>query len=474
MPLPPLPSALSSFWDGPEEKRAKVISQLLAAGYSLTKLASHLHVHHSKLARILHRAKKANKLADSVSSSSAVDQEEHDIAGGSWVISMKNTRICNEKELIAHCKIDAELWEVERFKIAKSEVGMKQAAYTTDELAPDGRVVPMWRRDADKTDPIVVPLYHITAWLKKRIRVADARQKIVDLVEDAKVWMPKAPALIRPAKQSGNMLEVSFHDAHFGKLAWGRETGWDDQDLQSITNVWNEAVETTLDRTRHLKYESVKILLGSDMLHIDNRKGETTAGTQVDTDSRYHRIFRKVRKLFCDTVETFRSVAPVDVIPVPGNHDNDSTLTMAEAVYCWFHNYKDVLVDYQNPTPRKYIEWGHVMMMWTHGNDIKLRKLMDIMPIEEPEMWGRTRFREIHTGDKHHREAETQKLITEELGTVARILPSFCAADSWHSGKGFIGNQRMAESYMWNKWEGLLGTAYYTKQSDKYSLPLVA
>lgn len=42
-----------------------------------------------------------------------------------------------------------------------------------------------------------------------------------------------------------------------------------------------------------------------------------------------------------------------------------------------------------------------------------------------------------------------------------RILPSLCAPEDWHVSKGYIGNIRSAEAYVWDEFDGLIGTAVY-------------
>jgi hypothetical protein len=96
------------------------------------------------------------------------------------------------------------------------------------------------------------------------------------------------------------------------------------------------------------------------------------------------------------------------------------------------------------------------MLMWTHGNTGKLENYPALMASEQPKMWGATRWREAHTGDKHHRR------LLELRGATVRILPSLRPPDAWSSEMQFVGSIRAAESYVWNEREGLIGTAVYS------------
>ena len=73
-------------------------------------------------------------------------------------------------------------------------------------------------------------------------------------------------------------------------------------------------------------------------------------------------------------------------------------------------------------------------------------------------MFGRTLFRECHTGHTH------MTKLDEQHGVRVRVLPALCPADAWHSENGYIGNKRSAEAYVWDKNEGLISVVYHTEK----------
>jgi DNA repair exonuclease SbcCD nuclease subunit len=159
--------------------------------------------------------------------------------------------------------------------------------------------------------------------------------------------------------------------------------------------------------------------------------------------------------MLTEAIERLRQVAPVDVVVVPGNHDTLSTWHMGDSLECLFSKCEDVSID-NAPLMRKYYEFGKVMLLLTHGNKGKLADYPLAMAAEKPEMWGRTKHREAHTGDKH------QLKVHELHGVKVRITPALCPPDAWHSESLFVGNPRSAEAFIWHKDEGLVGTATYT------------
>jgi DNA repair exonuclease SbcCD nuclease subunit len=276
---------------------------------------------------------------------------------------------------------------------------------------------------------------------------------VEDLKRLAKESARVFPALKYPTSDD-NMLEISIPDLHFGKLAWGAETGWENYDAKIAEDCFHKALGALLDRTKQHTYKKICFVVGNDLLHSDNPKGTTTAGTQVSCDGRFQKTFRTVRTLMTDAIERLSAIAPVNVVMVPGNHDTLAVWHLGDSLECYFNNSPNVAIDNQ-PRMRKYLRFGRVMLMFTHGDKGKREDYPLVMATEEPEMFGATFWREAHTGHRH------QVRTSENHGVRVRILPALCAVDDWHSENQFVGNIRSAEAYIWNGSEGLIGTASY-------------
>ncbi len=202
------------------------------------------------------------------------------------------------------------------------------------------------------------------------------------------------------------------------------------------------------------------LVVGNDLLNADNLGNSTTAGTVVTTDVRFHKTFATVRNMMIETVQRLMELAPVHVIMVPGNHDKLSVWHLGDSLECYFHEEERMTID-NSPKLRKYYEFGRVMLMFTHGDKGKRNDYPLLMATEQPEMFGRTEFREVHCGHTH------QVKLDEQHGVRVRVLPALCAADDWHAEQGFVGNLKSAEAYIWNKEEGLVGTAVYSKPKER-------
>lgn len=286
-------------------------------------------------------------------------------------------------------------------------------------------------------------------------------REIADLKVALAGFVPTVPKPVKVDKAANCMLEVDIFDLHLGKLAWAKETGYQNYDLDIAKHDFEEALETLIQRTEGHNFAEVILPIGNDFFHTDNLLGETTAGTRQDMDGRFHKTAHIGRKMMVHALSRLREIAPVRGIVVPGNHDQLSAWHLGDSLECWFHNSADVAVD-NMPTLRKYHHFGNIMLMFTHGNRGKMPDYPLLMATEKPQMWGETKFREAHIGHMHKTKMRDSYKVDENHGARVRIISSLCAADAWHSDMQFTGNLRQAEAFVWHRHEGQIAHATYT------------
>lgn len=385
--------------------------------------------------------KPKGQLAAALERSEAKGKLTREISGDTATVHIPatETRIRNEKDLIRVCEIDTDEWEIERWVCNKWEVGAKD--------------------DSNRIQ--VEPLFQVKAWLRRKVARIAVAEELKALIEEAGRKIKPLPSILRHRHKSDVMVEISDGEPHLGKLAWGKETGHGDYDLNIATDRVRQSVATLLDRTAHHKPSKILYVLGNDYLHTDSRKNLTTAGTPQDADSRHFKLFRAGWQLAAEQIDLMRQVAPVEVVIVQGNHNEDSILHLGEVLGAWYRSCKDVTIN-NAPTHRKHISWGEVLLMFTHKPGAKMSsssaKKLDhplLLAVEQPQLWASSTWREIHTGHEHHTQLE------EKYGVRQRILPSLCEADAWHAEHGYVGSQMVAEAFVWSKSEGLIGTALY-------------
>ena len=380
--------------------------------------------------KTLARGTKGRTCSGCLTAATPSQAESFDVQGETAILNaVKPSNPRTLADLIAVCEIDTTEWKIDRWTANKWEQGAK---------GPDGELVSQ-------------PLYQIKVWLTRNAPVMDARREIDALKAAAKAAMPPRPKVVRGAT-GPYMLEVAIPDLHIGKLAWSPETGGPDYDLKEAERVFREAVEAIILRTSAFAFERIIFPLGNDLLHSDTKQSMTFNGTQLDTDSRYYKAFGVARSVVTWAVDRLRTLAPVDLIMVPGNHDQMSTWHLGDSLECFFHHADDVTVD-NAPTSRKYVGYGSSAIMFTHGH-----KKLDyplLFATERPDLFGQAKFRECHTGHLH-----TTRLI-EKHGVRVRISPALCSADAWHAEHGFVGNIRGAEGFVWHKTDGLVCVTHF-------------
>lgn len=388
--------------------------------------------------------------------------ETQDRTADTWAITLPKTRIHTLDQLVKYFEIDLSIWKVERFIANKWEVGMKPPATTAWVDTEDGRRVPMWTRFDDK--PIIEPLFQVKAYLVLKKEVVNAHKELDAIREKAKNYAPKYPPLIKKKREGlENVIEFSLYDHHFGAHIWGKETGIADYDLKIAQRNWESALSGLVTRTSGHAAAKALLVLGNDQQNADNRAGTTERGVPQNMDSRYQKVFGISRDCSIWAIDALLGqYGAVDVVIVSGNHDPLAAWHLGCTLSAWYRNCKQVNVN-NAPLFRKYYEHGVNMLLFTHGHAGKLEDYSKTMAAEQPEMWGRTQWREAHTGDKHHRR------LIEQPGATIRILPSLRPPDSWSSENHFVGSIRAAEAYVWNKFEGLVGTGVYSIFGKKQS-----
>ena len=244
------------------------------------------------------------------------------------------------------------------------------------------------------------------------------------------------------------MLELPIMDFHLGKLAWGDETGQDDYDLKIAEKLWKDTVTDILSKVSVLgDPEYILFPVGQDFFHFDTPRVTTTAGTQLDSDTRWQKMFTKGVELLVWAVEQCHALAPVKVMWVPGNHDQMLSYAAVVGLSQRYAHTESIDVDLC-PTPRKYHLYGDNLIGFAHGEN-EGKRLEGLMQIEASEMWGKSIFREFHMGHLH-----TESSVTKN-GIVFRRISAITATDAWHSEKGFIGSVRQAQAFVWDREQGL-------------------
>lgn len=343
-----------------------------------------------------------------------------------------NEPIKSLQELVVACDVDTTKWAVKSWRCNKKDVGSTKNGITE--------------------------LYTVTAILHPKpleTNVEMVKEELLDFI--LKNTPKQSQQLNIKPTSGGHLLEISLPDVHFGKLSWREETG-EDYDLKIAKKAYDNAINALLSTVDLSLVSRILFPIGNDMIHIDNPNNTTTAGTPQDVDSRFRKILVTVKDLLISTIDKLKTIAPVDVIVVPGNHDTFSIASIAMVLEAYYLN--DSLVDIDNsPKLRKYYQFHNVGLMFTHGDKEKHADLPLIFATEEPKLWADTYFREIHLGHLHKTKRTNYVSVDTFVGAQVCILPSLSATDYWHFSKGY-GSLKQGKAFLYSKKDGKI--AEYT------------
>lgn len=259
---------------------------------------------------------------------------------------------------------------------------------------------------------------------------------------------------IRPGKypkpqepqRNGRMLEVAEVDAHFGKLAWGPESG-SDYDLGIADQAHRDAAADFSARLGKERFEKVLLLGGQDSLHIANPEGTTSGGTQMDFDGRFQKIVKTRIEYEVWRVGLWLKKGPVTYVSSPGNHSYVAETMICEVLKAWYRDCPEVSF-MDSPADRQYLQFGKVGLGFSHGDKTKPQRARELFAAEAPKIWGDTEFREFHTGHYHSEQVSTGP------GCTHRVLKALCRPDRWHCDSGFIAMPG-SQAFVWDKKAGL-------------------
>ena len=419
-----------------DDKRLQAdIDALAQHGGNKTAAAKSLGMTRSSFRRLIDRGEVSGvvKSADAIAPSK--ESFTFDQTQNTTHIHSVSGKVKTVAEAIAKAEVDLSIWSIDRFLINSWEVGTK---------------------DRFTSVVTVTPLWQVKVWLKRQV------PSIVEVAGESliKRIQAHAPKYQAPPRQSrredAHLLEVSLHDAHIGKKAWARETG-QNQDLDIISMVLAEAIDETLDKIGGFNVARVCLPIGNDFLHINNPEAASAKGTPQDVDDRLSKIFETGCLAMVNVIDRCLGVAPVDLIFVPGNHDRDTSWFLIQYLKAWYHKSKHVTVN-DSPRQRKFLLYGPTLIGFTHGNEEPHRDLPAIMAGEVPDLWAKSEFREWHVGHVHKQKQTNYSSCDTHVGVVVRVLPSLSATDRWHYSKGYINSRRSAESFLYSRQDGPVGS----------------
>lgn len=257
-------------------------------------------------------------------------------------------------------------------------------------------------------------------------------------------------------------LEIMLTDHHFGKVPFSYKA--EDWTLENAKREFEQAINHHLSLVPVKQVSTIIFPVGNDLLHINSNTGTTKRGTAMEYSDNYHRLYSFVRDVIAGAVLSLSKDFNVIVPIIPGNHDEDACYRLGDYLEGLFDGSDRVTIN-NSGHDRKYVAWGNTLIMFCHGEKIKIEKLHDSFGVDVPQMNALAKFRHGHIGHLHkEKKVETWRanVRDEYLGTDIEVCPSLSPTDNWHFDNMYVGNKRRSKSYLYHLEKGKIQEGYYT------------
>ena len=347
----------------------------------------------------------------------------------SATIDVNTYTVCTLEDALKIGKVDLNVWEVDHYVQNSWGVSMKGGEKRTN--------------------------YQVKIWLKrKKENILEDFKNLIDEIDGIRLNFTVNPSI----NKSDYAGEIALYDAHFGKLGWNNETLMGNWDTEICKKAYLEGCEKGLAHL--IPYNPAKIffVFGNDFMHFENVFATTPmGGHNLDVDSRLPKVARIATQTVIEAINMCRSVAPVEVKWIPGNHDMHVSYFLSLMLEAYYRN--DSFVNIDNSESNKKAElWGNLLVGWLHdASGRKENAGVNVLPQLWPKLWGQSVFRELHIGHKHKKAEVKTKPVDTIGGTIIRQIPSLSSIDYWHSDNIFIDAVPAGESLLWSKDCGVVG-----------------
>lgn len=225
--------------------------------------------------------------------------------------------------------------------------------------------------------------------------------------------------------------EISIADFHLAKKTLEGET------IETKGSHFITTLVNLIGRmTACFKLHKIVFPISNDFFHTDNYQNSTTNGTPQDILVGYDKEYEVGFDLLVKAIATLRQHCnTLEVILVQGNHDRTKSFYLTHALEVFFARDSHIKFKREHSTT-KWTCLGDTFIGYHHGN-CKLDDLPLLFATGDgSEMFGKCKYREVHTGDKHHYMAKEIK------GVRIQQMPSLSGTDRWHYDNNYVHNIR--------------------------------
>ena len=276
------------------------------------------------------------------------------------------------------------------------------------------------------------------------------RAKIVPLYEsmqagiDVRIRRPKSP----PKVETDELCAVlPLADCHFGMLAYEKETGSSDYDLEIASSLVLGAVKSLVKQSPKTK-DAYLVNLG-DFLHYDGMVAKTPqSGNILDTDSRYGKVVEQATAVYIACVDMMlQKYENVTLLNSRGNHDESSGIWLNILCKYTFRDEPRVKV-LDNHNKLIPFQWGNNLVVTHHGDGVNHRKLHEAITRDFRREHGQANYTLSMNGHLHN------ETVTNIGGVRFETFSVLTPPDAWHASK-LYGSEREMSLFLLRKNGGI-------------------
>ena len=240
-------------------------------------------------------------------------------------------------------------------------------------------------------------------------------------------------------------LEISISDYHLAKKHVD-----DDNDPEARVRRYYNIAQSLVEKAHKIyNIDTIVFPISNDFFHTDNYQHSTTNGTPQETIVDYAQEYELGFDLLASVIRMFTIYANnVNVVLVQGNHDRTKSYYLAHGLSVYFKDDFRIVFDRENSLV-KGVTLGETFIGYHHGN-CKIDELPLLFATHSSfsNDFGKSTYREVHTGDKHHYMAKEVK------GVRIQQMPSLSGTDRWHLDNNFVHSVRAAIALIYDKKKG--------------------
>jgi len=241
-------------------------------------------------------------------------------------------------------------------------------------------------------------------------------------------------------------IEISIADFHLAKKTLEGE------DIETKKEQYLSVLSDLVGKImRNFQIGKTVFPISNDFFHTDNYQNQTTAGTPQDVLVGYDHEYEEGFDLLVEAISYLAAVSDsLEVILVQGNHDRTKSFYLAHALEIYFQTNRRVSFQREHSTTKSVL-LGDTFIGYHHGN-CKIDELPLLFATgKDASKFGNAKYREIHTGDKHHYMAKEIK------GVRIQQMPSLSGTDRWHLDNNYVNNIRAGITLIYDPIYGKIG-----------------